>query len=511
MTKIHLRALLFALVSPVAAQAPAPAPVRPVSDKLVGAEVRVLVASKRLEVGDQAPPLRDLAWLAGRPVEIGDDKIVVVEFFTTFCSLCRLSIPILTKLQRLYPDSVRIAGVVPARFERKRKNVDSLVAAWEQRIGYAIAWDADDRATQDWFDAAGQTGYPVAFVVDAKSRIAWIGSPLDGLEDVLARVVSGKFDVAIAQQVGRLQSSLSRAQRTGDRNAVLDLSGKWIAIEPTRATPWISRFTALADDFTAAAAALECTRDALRHLSAAPAELARFANEGLFAVADVPECHALGLQTVREAFAAADNDPQLAVAYFSALAATGKDSEAEKVASKAVDLARSDKVALVALARHFIERRHGKRFVAAALTAIRHASALEPDNHQLDLMEFGILADVAGDDEAARAVGQRIVTKAKGDEVLLNDFAWDLLDKPKLGGRFDALALAAAQATQALPNGGHWMYVDTLARAQFVNGNLDEAVKLQRRALKDCDNAMYLRQIHDRLKTYEKAVAAKRR
>lgn len=503
------RALLVAVLAPAAlvAQAVPRHPPEPPAH----AEVKVLIAHQTLEVGDVAPALLKLEWLRGEPVALGKDRIVVVEFFSSICPLSRLAIPVLSKLQRRYQDQVAIAGVVPVRFERKREAAENFVAEWKDRIGYAVAWDGSGRVTADWFDAAQQTGYPAAFVVDAKSRVAWIGSPLEGLDDVLARLTSGAFDLEVARQVARLEQGLRRAQNASDRDRVLAVTKQWIALEPARATPWISRFVALADDLTAAHEALLCTRQALHSLAPAPAELARFCNEGLFAVADATDCHALGLQTVREAFAHAKDDAQLAVAYFSALAATGKQAEAEQIGSRAVALAPTDSSALVALARHFIERRHGKRFVAPALAAIARALAAEPDNHQLDLIEFGILADVSGDDQAARQVGERIIEKAKRDEVLLNQFAWDLLDKPQLCGRFDRLALAAALATAALDNGGHWMYVDTLARAKFVNGDVDKARELQRRAVKDCDEPYYMAQLRDRLKMYEKAAASKRK
>ena len=458
-----------------------------------------------------APQLRDLEWLAGEPMNVAEGRVVVVEFFSTFCPLSRLAIPTLTKLQRRYQESVCIVGVAPAHFDSQRDAVASLVTQWDARIGYAVAWDAKNHVKADWFDASEQSGYPVAFVVDRHRKIAWIGSPLDGLDQALAQVATGKFDVDLARQAARLQKSLARAQSQSDSLLVLDLTQQWIALEPKRAQPWVARFVTLADDLTAADAAMECARKALEHLAPAPAELARFANDGLFAVADATDCHALGLQSVREAFAKDDADPQLAVAYFSALAATGKDHEADKIAARAVHLARDDTNALVALARQFIERRHGKRFVAPALAAIRRAIELESDNHQLDLMEFGILATVAGDDDAARLVGQRLVQKAKLDEVLLNQFAWDLLDKPKLRGRFDKLALLAAEATHVLKNGGHWAYVDTLARAKFVNGQVADAVRLQRAAVQDCDSDTDTRAVRERLRAYEKAAAALRK
>lgn len=456
-----------------------------------------------LEVGSAAPPLRGLAWISGEPVELGKGT-VVIEFWTTFCPQSRAAIPSLSRLQRQFAGSVRICGIVPRRFERTRRTVEQFVNDWQSKIAYTIAWDEGNHATNEWYDASGQQGYPIAFVVDAERRIAWIGCPSDDLEDVLTRLKDHTFDLDVARRVAVLQKEMAKAKLNGDRAGMLAAARKWTALEPTRAEPWIARFVGLAGDLTDADAALACTKEALERLAGAPSELAEFANRGLFAVSDATDCHALGLQAVRTAFAAQSDDPQLALAYFSALAANRQDSEAGEIAARAIELAGSDTATLARLARHFADRRHGKRFADRALDAVRRAIEVEPDDYQLDLLEFALLAEQR-DDEAATAVGKRLIAKAHRDEALLNDFAWRLLDHPALCGRFDPLALTAAEVMSSRPGGRHWAYVDTLARAKFVNGHIEEAVRLQRRAVEECDLAMYERELRDRLQMYEKA------
>lgn len=465
-----------------------------------------------LDIGAQAPALRGLTWVKGDPVAIVKGKVVVVEFWATWCPVCRASIPTLTKLQRQSQDDVvRVVGIASARFERSRERVESFVADWKTRIDYSVAWDAEAKAAADWLDASAQRGVPVTFVVDRDSRVAWIGTPREGLADAVARIAAGAFDLQVARQVSQLQRELTKASVRGDRDAIIDVTGRWIAVEPGRATPWISRFKVLAESVTGVADALACTKAALTELAGTPAELARFANEGLFAAYDATACHAIGLQAIRKAFDARRDDPQLALAYFSALAATNEDEEAEKVAQRAIDLAGRDTVTLASIANDLVEPRYGKRFAAQALVALRRAIDIEPDNYSLDRAEFDLQALVFRDDDAAKAAGARLLHKAKLDEELLNEFAWSLLDSPSYRGRFDALALAAAEIVHALPHGGYWAYVDTLARAKFVNGQIGAAVELQRRAVEQCDMLRYLGDLRDRLKVYEKAAAERRK
>lgn len=464
----------------------------------------------------EAPALRGLSWIKGDPVSVEVGKVVVVEFWATWCTVCRASVPTLTKLQRKSsPDLFRVVGIASARFDRPRQRVEDFVAEWSPRIGYTIAWDAKETAAVDWLDAAGQRGLPVTFVVDQERRVAWIGTPLDGLGDVLDRIKGGTFDIDVARVVFGLHKELAKAQVRNDHAAILDISARWIDVEPGSATPWISRFKVLANSVTDVDAALACTRAALKRLANAPGELARFANEGLFAAPDATACHALGLQTIRLAFAERGDDPKLAMAYFSALAATRPAKKNEKAAIQAartaVELAADDAAMLASLANYLVDPRYGRRFAHESLSALRRAIEIEPDNHMLDRAEFDIVASVLKDDAAASTVGERLLHKAKRDEVLLNEFAWNLLDSPSYRGRFDALALSVSEVVHALPNGKSWMFVDTLARAKFVNGYLDEALALQRRAVEECDMLRYIGDVKSRLKVYERAAAEKRK
>jgi len=486
-------------------------PLRPIAAAFLLAGVcPAQTTGPALDIGAEAPELHGLGWIKGDPVTVEAGKVVVVEFWTTWCAVCRASIPTLTKLQRA-GDDVAVVGIASARFERPRERVEKFVAEWNAKIGYAVAWDGKGTAAAEWLDASGQRGLPVTFVVDKDRRVAWIGTPRDGLTDVVARIVGGAFDIDLARRVSRLQRELSKAMVRGDRAAILDVTERWIAVDPTRSAPWISRFKVLAESVTRLEDALQCARSAIDQLAKTPVELARFANEGLFAAPDAAACYAAGLQAIRAAFAARDDDPQLAVAYFSALAATHRDEQAEKVARRAIELAGDDAGLLASLAGDFADPRYGKRFAQLGLEALHRARSVDPDNHMLDRAEFDLLALVVRDEAAARNVGERLLRKARLDDAVLNEFAWSLLDSPSYRGRFDALALAAAEIVHKLPGGNNWAYVDTLARAKFVNGQVDEAVELQRQALEHCDVPRYLSDLKERLRVYEKAVAERRK
>lgn len=71
-----------------------------------------------MSVGETLPPITGLTWIKGGPVPIGQPstpgkkRVLVVEFWATWCPPCRASIPHLTELQRKYKDKeVYIVGI----------------------------------------------------------------------------------------------------------------------------------------------------------------------------------------------------------------------------------------------------------------------------------------------------------------------------------------------------------------------------------------------------------------
>ncbi len=125
---------------------------------------------------------------------------------------------------------------------KARKTFGELTSA------YCLTVDPDQSVHKDFFEAAGQTGIPCAFVVGKTGLIEWIGHPVvDNMDGVLEEVVSDKWDrdafldklkkqqaeEAAAEKKAAVQSKflrpiISKAQ-SGDFEGALEL------IEETRA------------------------------------------------------------------------------------------------------------------------------------------------------------------------------------------------------------------------------------------------------------------------------------
>lgn len=110
-------------------------------------------------------------------------------------------------------------------------------------------------------------------------------------------------------------------------------------------------------------------------------------------------------------------------------------------------------------------------------------------------------------DRAEKALAL-IVDRAGNDVRRLNSLAWDLMTDKDTAGKFDRIALALAermeQAARPRRRLSH-TYLDTMALARFLNGQVEQAIALQERAIASGGSGDEYRR---KLRTYQAAQAA---
>jgi thiol-disulfide isomerase/thioredoxin len=148
------------------------------------------------ELGEPAAPLEISEWIKGEPVDLATvkgKKVVVVEFWATWCGPCRVSIPHLTEMQKKFAKrDVIFIGVSDETSAKVKPFVDSM----GDKMDYTVALDKDRKTSVGYMEKYGVNGIPHAFVVDKEGRIAWQGHPMSGLERVLDQMAANTFDLA---------------------------------------------------------------------------------------------------------------------------------------------------------------------------------------------------------------------------------------------------------------------------------------------------------------------------
>lgn len=109
-------------------------------------------------------PAFSLVALDGSPVNLKayDGKVVILDFWATWCPPCRAEIPHFVALQKKYAGKVQVVGI---SLDDDAKPVHPFIK--EQGINYPIAMGDEDIVKA----FGGIQGIPTTFVIDKKRRI----------------------------------------------------------------------------------------------------------------------------------------------------------------------------------------------------------------------------------------------------------------------------------------------------------------------------------------------------
>ncbi|MFG0256370.1 MAG: TlpA disulfide reductase family protein [Phycisphaerales bacterium JB043] len=182
-----------------------------------------VTSSSDYGVGSPAPPLGDVVWHRGEPIETFEPgNVYLLEFWSTWCLPCLALIPSNNELASKHrDDGLVIIGVhvwprdsAPSveAFLHDRATNDSL-----PDVEYAIAEDISDSAMQAYITELHGLGLPASAIIDREGRLAWIGFTNMGMEKALAEILDGTFD---------LEAEADRHRKLRRANAFLDTAFK---------------------------------------------------------------------------------------------------------------------------------------------------------------------------------------------------------------------------------------------------------------------------------------------
>jgi thiol-disulfide isomerase/thioredoxin len=185
--------------------------------------------AQELKLGSKAPALPVHKWIKGDKVkEFKSGQVYVVEFWATWCPPCLESIPHLTEMAKKYGDKVNFVGIsvyedsTATSESAYLPKVEKFVADMGKKMDYNVAVDTwDGKVAKEWMEAADQDGIPTAFIVDKTGTIAWIGHPMDGLDETLGGVLDGSYDVKAVVEIEALLRAIQDAFDASDLDGAL--------------------------------------------------------------------------------------------------------------------------------------------------------------------------------------------------------------------------------------------------------------------------------------------------
>ncbi|HRU05816.1 MAG TPA: redoxin domain-containing protein [Candidatus Brocadiia bacterium] len=112
-------------------------------------------------------------------------KIVVVEFWATWCPPCRRSIPHINEIQKKYADKgVVIIGLSNEPASKVEPFIKQMNAGAKKQMEYIVGAESKDG------DKYGVRGIPHAFIVGPDGKVLWSGHPMDGMDKQIEKAVA---------------------------------------------------------------------------------------------------------------------------------------------------------------------------------------------------------------------------------------------------------------------------------------------------------------------------------
>ncbi len=116
--------------------------------------------------GKPAPKFVVEEWLAGQPKSM-KDKVILVDFWATWCGPCRALIPKLNEWSAKFKDDMVIVGLS----DEPKETITNFMGKTEMKYGVAI--DTKEVMSK----ALGIQGIPHVMVISADGIVRWQGFP----------------------------------------------------------------------------------------------------------------------------------------------------------------------------------------------------------------------------------------------------------------------------------------------------------------------------------------------
>jgi thiol-disulfide isomerase/thioredoxin len=156
--------------------------------------LKMLEELRKSMLSETAPAFA-LLDLEGKKVDITDlkGKVVVVDFWATWCGPCKASFPGMQKMVSKYKDNNNVKFIFIDTWEReenKEKNAADFIA--DNKYSFHVLMDNDNKVVEQF----KVDGIPTKFVIDKDGLIRFKSVGFDGSDDKLVKELTAMIDMA---------------------------------------------------------------------------------------------------------------------------------------------------------------------------------------------------------------------------------------------------------------------------------------------------------------------------